>query len=93
VALMGREDQRRQEVRMEGEGEGMLPRSETQAVKGVKRPPDPWGKRQLLNSSRPNPAQRGRTEEFPNTFLGSEPGSPLPLLAVSTAPARPGLTT
>lgn len=39
TALMGREDQRRQEVRMEGEGAGheQFP-EETQAVKGVKRP-------------------------------------------------------
>lgn len=39
TALTGREDQRRQEVRMEGEGAGykQFP-EETQAVKGVKRP-------------------------------------------------------
>lgn len=39
TALMGREDQRRQEVRMKGEGAGhrQFP-EETQAVKGVKSP-------------------------------------------------------
>lgn len=39
-SLLGREDQRRQKVRMEGEGVGhrQFP-EETQAVKGVKRPP------------------------------------------------------
>lgn len=38
AALMGREDQRRQELRIEGEGAGhtQFP-EETQAVKGVKR--------------------------------------------------------
>lgn len=76
MVLMGREDQRRQEVRMLGEGAGCPAVSLGDPV--CKRSEEASGTHEGQGSHLTLPCLRGRVAEFPNTFLSSEPGRPPP---------------